>query len=41
MQIDDIPNGVEWKDQPAEWWMEHGATVATRFLIPPNCIVTV
>ena len=32
VQIDDIPNGVEWKDQPAEWWMEHGATVATRFL---------
>ena len=32
MQIDDIPNGVEWKDKPADWWMEHGATVATRFL---------
>ena len=32
VQIDDIPNGVEWKDKPADWWMEHGATVATRFL---------
>ena len=23
VQIDDIPNGVEWKDKPADWWMEH------------------